>query len=124
MHFMLQKEVVDRMAAAPGSKAYGRLGIMLGCHLNVESLFDVDRIAFDPPPDVTVGRCAPRPAAAGHLRHCRRARAVYTGRDAFMQRRKTMRNSLKTVVETGDFEAVGSTPACDPSRYRSPTTFD
>jgi 16S rRNA (adenine1518-N6/adenine1519-N6)-dimethyltransferase len=43
MHFMLQKEVVDRMAAAPGSKAYGRLGIMLGCHLNIESLFYVDR---------------------------------------------------------------------------------
>ena len=43
MHFMLQKEVVDRMAASPGSKAYGRLGIMLGCHLSIESLFDVDR---------------------------------------------------------------------------------
>jgi 16S rRNA (adenine1518-N6/adenine1519-N6)-dimethyltransferase len=53
MHFMLQKEVVDRMAASPGSKAYGRLGIMLGCHLNIESLFDVPREAFDPPPEVT-----------------------------------------------------------------------
>ena len=42
MHFMLQKEVVERMAASPGSKTYGRLGIMLGCHLQVESLFDVD----------------------------------------------------------------------------------
>ena len=52
MHFMLQKEVVDRMAAGPGSKTYGRLGIMLGCHLNIEALFDVDRGAFDPPPEV------------------------------------------------------------------------
>ncbi len=53
MHFMLQKEVVARMAATPGSKTYGRLGIMLGCHLRIEHLFDVDRDAFDPPPDVT-----------------------------------------------------------------------
>ena len=44
MHFMLQKEIVDRMAATPGSKAYGRLGIMLGCHLQIESLFDVPRL--------------------------------------------------------------------------------
>src|SRR5210317_313177 len=52
MHFMLQKEVVARMAAEPGSKAYGRLGIMLGCHLHVEALFDVGPNAFSPPPDV------------------------------------------------------------------------
>ena len=43
MHFMLQKEVVDRMCATPGTKAYGRLGIMLGCHLHVEPLFEVGR---------------------------------------------------------------------------------
>ena len=65
MHFMLQKEVVDRMAASPGSKAYGRLGIMLGCHLNIESLFDVDKSAFAPPPEVTsaVVRLDPLPPA-------------------------------------------------------------
>ena len=53
MFFMLQKEVVDRMAAEPGGKAYGRLGIMLGCHLEVAALFDVDADSFDPPPAVT-----------------------------------------------------------------------
>ena len=46
MHFMLQKEVVARMAAPPGSRAYGRLGIMLGCYFDIEALFDVDRQAF------------------------------------------------------------------------------
>jgi 16S rRNA (adenine1518-N6/adenine1519-N6)-dimethyltransferase len=46
MHFMLQKEVVDRMAAGPGSRTYGRLGIMLGCFFQIERLFDVDRLAF------------------------------------------------------------------------------
>ena len=53
MHFMLQKEVVDRMAPGPGSKTYGRLSIMLGCHLGIESLFDVPAEAYDPPPEVT-----------------------------------------------------------------------
>ena len=107
MHFMLQKEVVDRMAAVPGSKAYGRLGIMLGCYLQIESLFDVDRLAFDPPPAVTsaVVRLDPLPPA------------TYTIEDegwlstlvatAFMQRRKTLRNSLKKVAGAQDFEAVG-----------------
>ena len=56
MHFMLQKEVVDRMAATPGSKAYGRLGIMLGCHMHVEPLFDVPPEAFSPPPAVMSAR--------------------------------------------------------------------
>ena len=52
MHFMLQKEVVDRMAAGPGSRAYGRLSIMLGCFFRIDSLFTVDRLAFSPPPEV------------------------------------------------------------------------
>ena len=52
MHFMLQKEVVDRMGAEPGSKAYGRLTVMLGCHLDIEPLFDVPPGSFSPPPKV------------------------------------------------------------------------
>ena len=71
MHFMLQKEVVDRMAADPGCKAYGRLGIMLGCHFQIDALFDVDRLAFDPPPDVTssVVRMTPLPAGTYFIPH-------------------------------------------------------
>jgi len=107
MHFMLQKEVVARMAASPGSKAYGRLGIMLGCHLDVESLFDVDRTAFAPPPDVmsAVVRLDPLPRDTYDiLDEPGLSTLVAT---AFMQRRKTIRNSLKKVVEHADFEAVG-----------------
>ena len=107
MHFMLQKEVVDRMAAAPGSKAYGRLGIMLGCHLNIESLFDVDRSAFDPPPQVTsaVVRLDPLPPGAFSIEDDVLLSKIVTS--AFMKRRKTIRNSLKDIVEVSDLDAVG-----------------
>ncbi|MCP5091010.1 MAG: 16S rRNA (adenine(1518)-N(6)/adenine(1519)-N(6))-dimethyltransferase RsmA [Gammaproteobacteria bacterium] len=107
MHFMLQKEVVDRMAATPGSKAYGRLGIMLGCHLRIESLFDVDRSAFDPPPAVTsaVVRLDPLPPGTFVIED--EAALSTLVATAFMQRRKTLRNSLKKLVDARDFEAAG-----------------
>lgn len=107
MHFMLQKEVVNRMAAGPGSKAYGRLGIMLGCHLHIESLFDVDRQAFDPPPAVTsaVVRLDPLPPDTFVIEN--QAGLSTLVATAFMQRRKTLRNSLKTIAVAGDFEAAG-----------------
>ena len=106
-HFMLQKEVVDRMAASPGSKAYGRLGIMLGCHLNIESLFDVPREAFDPPPAVTsaIVRLDPLPRGTFDIQDEAGLSTLVS--TAFMQRRKTLRNSLKKSVEAIDFEAVG-----------------
>ena len=107
MHFMLQKEVVDRMAAAPGSKAYGRLGIMLGCYLSIEALFDVDRSAFEPPPAVTsaVVRLDPLPVDTFEIADGAGLSTLVA--TAFMQRRKTLRNSLKKVLEATDFEAVG-----------------
>lgn len=114
MHFMLQKEVVDRMTAGPGSKAYGRLGIMLGCHLSVEALFDVGPECFDPPPAVmsAVVRLAPlgseRPAIDDEtvLR-----RLVAT---AFSQRRKTLRNALKTMLESAELRSLGIDPGSRP----------
>jgi len=107
MHFMLQKEVVDRMAAGPGSKTYGRLGIMLGCHLSIESLFDVPPEAFDPPPEVTsaVVRLDPLPPGTFDIQDEAGLSTLVT--TAFMQRRKTLRNSLKKLVERPDFEATG-----------------
>ena len=68
MHFMLQKEVVDRMAAAPDSEHYGRLTVMLAPWLRVEPLFDIGPGAFRPPPRVisTFVRLAPHAAAAAH----------------------------------------------------------
>ena len=106
MHFMLQKEVVDRMAAGPGSKTYGRLGIMLGCYLSIESLFDVPPDAFDPPPEVTsaVVRLDPLPPDAFRIDDEPGFSTLVA--TAFMQRRKTLRNSLKKLVEQPDFDAV------------------
>ena len=107
MHFMLQKEVVERMAASPGSKAYGRLTIMLGCYFDIEALFDVDRLAFEPPPAVTsaVVRLRPLPDDAIDLQD--RALLSKILATAFSQRRKTLRNALKTVAEPADLEESG-----------------
>ncbi len=114
MHFMLQKEVVDRMAAAPGSKAYGRLGIMLGCHFHIEALFDVDRLSFDPPPEVTsaIVRLTPLPEGTYDIdNHALLSKLVAT---AFSQRRKTIRNSLRSVVDESGLLAVGIDPGLRP----------
>jgi 16S rRNA (adenine1518-N6/adenine1519-N6)-dimethyltransferase len=107
MHFMLQKEVVERMAAAPGSKAYGRLGIMLGCHLHIESLFDVPPEAFDPPPAVNSAVVRLDPLPPGTFEIASEAQFSTLIATAFMQRRKTLRNSLKKLAEGPDFAAVG-----------------
>ena len=114
MHFMLQKEVVDRMAAGPGSKTYGRLSIMLGCHFDVEALFDVDRGAFDPPPDVTsaVTRLVPLPAGTYEIDDEERFAGLVA--QAFSQRRKTICNSLKNTVDAEMLEFVGIDPGLRP----------
>lgn len=116
MHFMLQKEVVDRMAAAPGSKAYGRLGIMLGCHLNIESLFDVDKSAFAPPPEVTsaVVRLDPLKPNTFDIRDQELLSKLVT--NAFMKRRKTIRNALRDLAEIADLEAAGIDPGLRPEQ--------
>jgi 16S rRNA (adenine1518-N6/adenine1519-N6)-dimethyltransferase len=114
MYFMLQKEVVDRMTASPGSKAYGRLGIMLGCHLSVDALFDVGPQCFDPPPAVmsAVVRLAPlgseRPVIDDQKLL---GRLVAT---AFSQRRKTLRNALKTMVSDAELRSLGIDPGDRP----------
>ncbi|MEM9336043.1 MAG: 16S rRNA (adenine(1518)-N(6)/adenine(1519)-N(6))-dimethyltransferase RsmA [Pseudomonadota bacterium] len=109
MHFMLQKEVVDRMAAPPGSKTYGRLSVMLGCHLLVEPLFDVEPECFDPPPEVmsAVVRLIPRPDAPHIADEAHLSRLVAA---AFAQRRKTIRNALSDFASAGELEAVNIDP--------------
>ena len=116
MHFMLQKEVVDRMAAQPGSKAYGRLGIMLGCHLNIEPLFDVPPGAFDPPPDVNsaVVRLDPLPPGTFQIEDEFGLSSLVAR--AFMQRRKTLRNALRTEADVDDLAAVGIDPGLRPEQ--------
>ncbi len=114
MHFMLQKEVVDRMAAEPGTKAYGRLGIMLGCHFDIESLFDVPPDAFDPPPEVTsaVVRLIPLPAGTYDINDEQALSRLVA--QAFSQRRKTIRNSLRGLVDENTLEFVGIDPGLRP----------
>ncbi len=116
MHFMLQKEVVDRMAAQPGTKAYGRLGIMLGCHLSIERLFDVDRHAFKPPPAVTSAVVRLDPLPPGTFEIDNEAFLSTLVATAFMQRRKTLRNSLKKLAAPADLEAVGIDPGHRPEQ--------
>ncbi len=96
-HVMLQKEVVARMAAAPGSKTYGRLSVMLQWRYEIEPLFDVLPGAFDPPPrvDSAVVRMTPLPARGGVDR-------VLLGEIvtvAFSQRRKLLRHTLGRWLE-------------------------
>ena len=116
MHFMLQKEVVERMAAQPGSKAYGRLGIMLGCHLRVESLFDVPPEAFDPPPDVNsaVVRLDPLPPGTFVIEDEAGLSSLVA--TAFMQRRKTLRNALRSEASADELDAVGIDPGLRPEQ--------
>lgn len=95
MHFMLQKEIVDRIVAGPGSKTYGRLSIMCQYHYSVYPLFTVDKSAFKPIPKVQskILRCIPHsqlPYEAHNYNHF--SQLV---RDAFQHRRKTLKNSLK-----------------------------
>jgi 16S rRNA (adenine1518-N6/adenine1519-N6)-dimethyltransferase len=110
MHFMLQKEVVDRMGAPPGSKTYGRLSVMLQAVCEVEPLFDVPPQAFRPPPkvDSSVVRLVPRAAGAIGIDDAAVFAAVV--RDAFGQRRKTLRNALQAQCESEAIEAAGIRP--------------
>lgn len=108
LHVMLQKEVIDRMAAAPGDDDYGRLTVMLAPWTRVEKLFDVGPGAFQPPPRVwsAVARVTVRPEPAFVL--APEFPAVVLA--AFSQRRKTLRNSLRNWVEAAEIEACGIDP--------------
>ncbi len=96
-HFMLQKEVVDRMAASPATKAYGRLSVMLQWRYHIESLFDVPPHAFEPPPrvDSSVVRMLPWPEPAA-LDAALLEELVQV---AFSQRRKLLRHTLGRWLE-------------------------
>ncbi|MDR0234201.1 MAG: 16S rRNA (adenine(1518)-N(6)/adenine(1519)-N(6))-dimethyltransferase RsmA [Zoogloeaceae bacterium] len=115
MHFMLQKEVVDRMVAYPGdvagNAAYGRLSVMLQSRFYLEALFDVPPEAFDPPPRVrsAIVRMIPKPLSELTVAdpECF-ARLVAA---AFGQRRKMLRNTLKHWFSEGELTALGVSPA-------------
>ena len=98
-HFMLQKEVVDRMAAAPGGKDYGRLSVMLQWRYAIEAVLEVPPRAFEPPPrvDSAVVRMVPHPPEAVAAIDATRLGALVAA--AFSQRRKLLRHSLGPWIE-------------------------
>jgi 16S rRNA (adenine1518-N6/adenine1519-N6)-dimethyltransferase len=110
MHFMLQKEVVDRMAAGPGSKTYGRLSVMLQLRCTVEPLFKVPPGAFRPPPkvDSAIVRLVPLPE--GDLPDVDVHLIDRVVRAAFGQRRKTLSNALHGVATVTQIESAGVDP--------------
>ncbi len=120
MHFMLQKEVVDRMAAGPGGKDYGRLTVMLAAYAEVQALFDVGPGAFTPRPKVwsAIVRLKPSPVARFDIGGDAALRAVVAA--AFSHRRKTLRNGLKGLLELEDFEACGVDPGLRPETLAPP----
>jgi 16S rRNA (adenine1518-N6/adenine1519-N6)-dimethyltransferase len=108
LHVMLQREVVARMAAAPGSGDYGRLTVMLAPWVSVEQLFDIGPGAFRPPPRVwsAMARLTVRPHPAFAV--APQFAQVVTA--AFSQRRKTLRNALRNLLAASDMEACGVDP--------------
>ena len=107
MHFMLQKEVVNRMAAEPGSKSYGRLGIMVQYFCQVDSLFLVPPAAFDPRPkvDSAIVRLTPHSTLPHPAQDHNTLKKVVQA--AFSQRRKTIRNTLKPLINSAELEILG-----------------
>ncbi len=110
MHFMLQKEVVNRLAAQPGNKDFGRLSVMMQYHCRVDSLFDVPPESFDPPPKVNsaVVRLVPYDKPPVMVSDVKVLEKVVT--QAFSQRRKTLRNTLKPLLSAEKMKDLGIDP--------------
>lgn len=114
IHCMLQKEVVDRLAAEPDSEDYGRLSIMIQYHCDVTKLFNVGPGAFQPAPkvDSAVARLRPhaqKPVVADDEKNFSQIVA-----QAFSQRRKTLRNALKTWLSAEEINALDIDPGRRP----------
>ncbi|HEX7644425.1 MAG TPA: 16S rRNA (adenine(1518)-N(6)/adenine(1519)-N(6))-dimethyltransferase RsmA [Burkholderiaceae bacterium] len=111
-HFMLQKEVVERMAAEPGSKTYGRLSVMLQWRYHIELLFVVPPTAFDPPPQVdsAIVRMIPKAEPLA----CDQAKLEKVVQQAFSQRRKVIRNCLSGMFTENQLIDVGVDPQARP----------
>ncbi|WP_110685483.1 16S rRNA (adenine(1518)-N(6)/adenine(1519)-N(6))-dimethyltransferase RsmA [Salinicola aestuarinus] len=118
MHFMLQKEVVDRLAAEPGDTDWGRLSVMTQYYCQVESLFVVPPESFLPQPkvDSAIVRLTPHaelPAVADD-----ETRFADVVRQAFGQRRKTLRNNLKGLISAETLTEIGIDPGRRPQTLR------
>jgi 16S rRNA (adenine1518-N6/adenine1519-N6)-dimethyltransferase len=114
MHFMLQKEVVDRMTAAPSTKEYGRLTVMLAAVAETTKLFDVGPGAFHPPPKVWSAIVRLRPSSGPRFDIGSGGSLKTLVSAAFSHRRKTLRNGLKGLLTAQEIEACGVDPALRP----------
>lgn len=110
MHFMLQKEVVDRIAAQPGGRVYGRLSVMIQTYFKVTPLFLVPSHAFSPSPKVesAILRLLPDDQYSTHIKDHASYRSLI--RQAFSQRRKTLRNTLKKICTPEQIMAADIDP--------------
>lgn len=117
---MLQKEVIDRIVAAPGSGDYGRLTVMLSPWFEARHLFDVGPGAFSPPPRVwsAVARLTVRETPAFPVPPA----FAQTVSAAFSQRRKTVRNALRALLDAEAIAAAGVDPGVRPETL-SPAQF-
>ncbi|MCY7294443.1 16S rRNA (adenine(1518)-N(6)/adenine(1519)-N(6))-dimethyltransferase RsmA [Alteromonas sp. a30] len=110
MHFMLQKEVVNRLAAVPGNKDYGRLSVMTQYYCQVIPVLHVPPHAFKPAPkvDSAVVRLIPHANKSVKVNNVKTLEKVCSA--AFGQRRKTLRNSLKEILDAEAIERLGIDP--------------
>ncbi len=116
MHFMLQKEVVERIVAQPSTRDYGRLTVMLQYHFWAEMLFEVPPESFSPAPkvDSAIVRLVPRVGTPDGLPAPNSVHFSQLVARSFAQRRKTLRNNLKGVLDDADFHAIGIEPSTRP----------
>jgi 16S rRNA (adenine1518-N6/adenine1519-N6)-dimethyltransferase len=118
MHFMLQLEVVNRLAASPGNKNYGRLSVMAQYYCEIHSLFEVPPEAFNPQPKVqsAIVRLTPYaepPHPADNIKTLQTLLRI-----AFNQRRKTLRNSLKQIMSSEQLEQLNIDPMARPETLK------
>jgi len=111
MHFMLQKEIVNRLQAQPGSKQFGRLSIMIQLYCQVEALFDVEPECFHPQPKVmsSIVRLTPYKKQKYTIDDIELFEKIV--KTAFSQRRKTIRNTLKDICDEIALKTAGINPS-------------
>jgi len=112
MHFMLQKEVVMRLTAAPGNKTYGRLSVMTALYCEAWNLFSIGPEAFSPPPKVDSAMVRLIPRAQTPIPTAQIPDFGLLVRQSFTQRRKTLRNNLKGALSDQQIKDAGIDPGC------------
>jgi 16S rRNA (adenine1518-N6/adenine1519-N6)-dimethyltransferase len=111
MLFMLQREVVERICSAPGSRSYGRLSVMLQYHYEVDQLFTIGPYAFSPVPRIESTMIRLRPWSEPRYQQTDMKVFSRIVKTAFAQRRKTLRNALKGIVSASQLREINIAPS-------------